>query len=76
MGTSFNSPDVRCPYYRSDKGKYQIACEGLFSGSVTRTYFRRRADFDAVIHRCKTDYWNCPLCEALDGKYREDDNDA
>ena len=70
---SFDKANVKCPYYRTDDCHNTIGCEGVIPGGVSLThYFPHRADYRAQLRRCCEDYWNCPLCEALDRKYMEE----
>lgn len=64
---------VRCPYYTSDNGKDRIVCEGITRGASLSSFYQRRESYKQQMERfCAGDYWNCPICAALDEKYRED----
>ncbi len=71
---SWRQSDVRCPYFKEDNGHDLIACEGSIPGTKSKSLFYRRADFRGHMDKfCCADYWNCPLCEAIDNKYKEDE---
>lgn len=70
---SYRQVYVVCPYYVTDNGKNRIVCEGLTPGGQNQTFYRKRKNYAAHMERfCCADYWNCPICAALDEKYREE----
>lgn len=70
---SYWQVNVRCPYYTSDNGKDRIVCEGITCGASLSSFYQRRESYKQQMeHFCTGDYWNCPICAALDEKYRED----
>lgn len=70
---SFKQVDVLCPYYITDNGRDRIVCEGLTVGGQTQSFYRHRRDYAVQMEICSSwSYWRCPICDALDGKHRED----
>lgn len=73
--SSWRRVQVKCPYYRNDDGDKQLGCEALLPGAAKNmTRFRTAEECTAHMERCCFGpYWDCPICTALDEKYREDD---
>ena len=73
MPGSYKQVNVKCPYYRSDNGRDRIICEGLLPGTSLQSWYERREHYRAHMRAyCTGKYWDCPICAALDEKYRED----
>lgn len=61
---------VQCPYYRTDNGSQRIVCEGVLADEPVINWMPSREALRRQIQRyCAGEYWMCPLCEAIDGKY-------
>ena len=61
------------PVLRLGHGKDRIVCEGIVDGANLSSFYQRRESYKQQMeHFCTGDYWDCPICAALDEKYRED----
>lgn len=68
---------VRCPYYQTDNGKNRIVCEGLVPGSKLHSSFRKPKDYRLQMELfCCNNYPMCEICEAIDHKYYQEEEDS
>jgi hypothetical protein len=73
--SSWRRVHVKCPYYRNDDGRTELGCKAILPDAAKMvTRFRTPPECSAHMERyCFGSYWNCPICTALDEKYREDE---
>ena len=73
MPSSYNAPDVICPFYHNDRRR-KIICESAVEGSVSTTlnFPSNRAVRDHIDDFCSSRcYEGCPIYRAIMEKYDE-----
>lgn len=71
MGTSYESAQVRCPFYRYDD-KRRVACEGTEPESNLYLQFDRKEEKEKKMsEHCKDDFEACEIYKAILAKYQE-----
>ena len=71
MGTSYISADVKCPYYKDDKGQ-KLICEGIDRGCNTHfQYETTKQKLKRMEKHCTKDYNQCELYQILEKKYKK-----
>ena len=71
MGTSYESAQVRCPFYRYDD-KRRVACEGDGAGKQSVLQFDRKEEKEKKMsEHCKDDFEACEIYKAILAKYQE-----
>lgn len=75
MGKNYEDPIVTCPFYSWERGK-QMCCEGVTGrtseSSIQITFQSRSMLRRYERFRCKKDWKNCPLAQALEKKWEEE----
>ena len=68
---SFKQVDVRCPFYRRDDGRFDLACEGVVDGSTLHWNFKKKQDMQQQMDIfCCEYYKNCEVYRMLmEAKY-------
>lgn len=70
---SYRQVYVQCPFYHSDDGKHNIACEGIVDGSTLVSKFRKQKDYETQIGVfCCGHYAKCELYRMLMAKYEDE----
>lgn len=68
----YRDPGVKCPFFKS-RGRADVRCEGLLSGTVTEVRFRNATDWDAHLQtRCRAGYYHCGVYAAIDRSKRKE----
>lgn len=71
MGTSYESAQVRCPFYRYNDDR-RISCEGTEDGSFLYLYFDQKGRRKKQMTKyCEEDYENCKIYQAVMKKYHK-----
>ena len=71
MGTTYDSVNAICPFYKSSVGK-RITCEGITDDCITNIDFKSKNK--KALHRsifCDNKYKNCEVYRMLEAKYEE-----
>ena len=74
MATTWRQADVLCPFYREDRDRRCISCEGVVEASRLTMTFGRKADFDIQMNTfCCDRYHYCVIYRMLmENKYEEE----
>ncbi len=71
MATSYNSVNVKCPFYITDDSK-SITCEGFKTGCDTRNRFKNKNNKDVHMEEhCQKDYKKCGIYKLASEKYKK-----
>lgn len=73
MSTSFDSVNVRCPYYQSND-EFRITCEGLTEDSSIVLRFIRKDDMAFQLDNyCSRGFQFCEIAQVLQMKYTDEE---
>lgn len=69
---SYNSVDVKCPFYRGDDGKKNVTCEGVCEGNKLIMAFGRKKDFEIQMRVfCCEHYHRCEIYKVVSLRFNE-----
>lgn len=71
MGTSYLSTDVKCPYYKDDKGQ-KLICEGIDKGCNMHFQYEKSEQKKHRMRKyCTSDFRKCGLYQVLEKNYQD-----